>query len=417
MELCALEAKGQHFTWMNRREDDYFIMERLNRAFASVEWINSYPQYALYNHPIIRSDHGSILLEFEVQLPFRRRPFRFERMWSSHEDCGDVVKAAWAVNTIGSRAFNLQYKINNIKKTFNEWNRRVFGKVEREIKDKQKILQNLQNSIQTLMDVRNEKLLREDIENLIDREEIKWAQKARSNWIIQGDRNTKYFQTIVNQRRARNRITLLKRKDGSNTNNIEEIEDLLVKHFKDKFYEPNSYSFESILENLSTLPIPKLSQQHVLQLDCPISNDEIEMVVFQLGAHKAPGPDGIPAFFFQEYWAVVKQDIFKASQAFFHLGSLLKALNKTFITLIPKVSVLEEVTLFRPISLCNFTYKIITKIMVNRLKPLMNSLISPFQNVFIQGRNISNNILLAHEIMDIMRKKKGRKKRVWGSKS
>ena len=79
---------------MNRREDDYFIMERLNRAFASVEWINSYPQYALYNHPIIRSDHGSILLEFEVQLPFRRRPFRFERMWSSHEDCGDVVKVA-----------------------------------------------------------------------------------------------------------------------------------------------------------------------------------------------------------------------------------------------------------------------------------------------------------------------------------
>ena len=70
---------------------------------------------------------------------------------------------------------------------------RVFGKVDREIKDKQKILQNLQNSVQTLMEVRNDKLLREDIENLMDREEIKWAQKARSNWIIQGDRNTKYF--------------------------------------------------------------------------------------------------------------------------------------------------------------------------------------------------------------------------------
>ena len=111
------------------------------------------------------------------------------------------------------------------------------------------------------MDVRNEKLLRENIESLMDREEIKWAQKARSNWIIQGDRNTKYFQTIVNQRRAGNRITLLKREDGSNTNNIEEIEDLLVKHLKDRFYEPNPYSFGSILENLSTLPIPKLSQQ------------------------------------------------------------------------------------------------------------------------------------------------------------
>ena len=110
----------------------------------------------------------------------------------------------------------------------------------------------------------------------------------------------------MNQRRARNRITLLRREDGSNTNNIEEIEDLLVKHFKDRFYESNSNSFESILENLSTLPIPKLSQQQVHQLDSPISNDEIEMDVFQLGAHKAPGPDSILAFFFQEYWTVVK---------------------------------------------------------------------------------------------------------------
>ena len=74
------------------------------------------------------------------------------------------------------------------------------------------------------------------------------------------------------------------------------------------------------------------------------------------------------------------------------------------------MSVPKEVTQFRPISLCNVTYKIITKIMVNRLKPLMNYLISPFQNAFIQGRNISNNILLAHEIMDIVRKKKFKKK-------
>ena len=104
-------------------------------------------------------------------------------------------------------------------------------------------------------------------------------------------------------------------------------------------------------------------------------------------------------------------------QAFFHLGSLLKSLNKTFITLIPEVSVPEVVTQFRPINFCNVTYKIITKIIVIRLKPLMNSLISPFLNAFIQGRNISDNVPLAHEIMDTIRKKKGRKKRVWGSKS
>lgn len=244
----------------------------------------------------------------------------------------------------------------------------------------------------------------------MDREEIKWAQKARSNWVVQGDRNTKYFQTVVNQRRARNRITLLKKEGGSITNNIEEIEDLLIQHFKDRFFESNSNSFESILDKLNTPPIPKLSQQQVQQMDSPVSNDEIEMAVFQFGGHNALGPDGIPAFFFQEYWAVVKQDICNSTKAFFHSGSLLKSLNKTFITLIPKVCVPEKVHQFRPISLCNVAYKIITKITVNRLKPLMNTLISPFQNAFMQGRNISDNNLLAHEIMDTMRKKKGRKK-------
>ena len=89
---------------------------------------------------------------------------------------------------------------------------------------------------------------------------------------------------------------------------------------------------------------------------------------------------------------------------------MLKALNKTFITLIPKVMIPEEVSQFRPISLCNVTYKIIFKIMVNRVKPLMDKLISPYQNAFIQDRNILDNILIAHEIIDTFKKKKGRKK-------
>ena len=97
-------------------------------------------------------------------------------------------------------------------------------------------------------------------------------------------------------------------------------------------------------------------------------------------------------------------------QAFFHSSSLLKSLNQNFLTLIPKVSSPGEVTHFRPISLCNVTYKIISKIQVTRLKPLMDKLISLFQNAFIQGRSITVNILLAHEIFDTLKKKKERKK-------
>jgi len=108
-------------------------------------------------------------------------------------------------------------------------------------------------------------------------------------------------------------------------------------------------------------------------------------------------------------FGTVKTDVINTIQAFFHSNSLLKSLNQTFITLIPKIPFPEEVNHFRPITLCNVIYKVISKILVKRLQPIMDSIITPYQNAFIKGRNISDNILLAHEIIDVLRKKKGRK--------
>lgn len=175
-----------------------------------------------------------------------------------------------------------------------------------------------------MRDVKKEKKFREEIENLMAKEEILWAQKARSDWIVQGDRNTKYFQTIVKQRRARNRILHLKSENGNLTDNIDEIEMILVGHFRDRFTETNPRTIQSILEELESLPVPKLDQQQQFQLDKPIADAEIELAVFQLGPHKSPSPDGILAFFYKEYWNIVKHDILNSVHAFFHSGSLLK---------------------------------------------------------------------------------------------
>nr|XP_023892459.1 uncharacterized protein LOC112004444 [Quercus suber]POE60759.1 hypothetical protein CFP56_44118 [Quercus suber] len=102
--LCDLSASRQRFTWMNKREDEDFVMERLDRAFGSVEWVNKYPLYSLKNLPIVKSDHGLIILDLEFQTPFRKRPFSFELMWLTHAGCKEMVHRDWELHSTGSRA-------------------------------------------------------------------------------------------------------------------------------------------------------------------------------------------------------------------------------------------------------------------------------------------------------------------------
>ena len=122
---------------------------------------------------ILSKEHGPIILDFEHQTPFRNRPFRFEQMWITHPSCRDVVSKAWEWQSSGSRASKLRNKLNNIKTVARKWNREVFGRVEIDIKSKMDQLQQLQNSINSLEDIRNERLLREEIEDLLDKEELK----------------------------------------------------------------------------------------------------------------------------------------------------------------------------------------------------------------------------------------------------
>ncbi|XP_026437835.1 uncharacterized protein LOC113336058 [Papaver somniferum] len=115
---------------------------------------------------------------------------------------------------------------------------------------------------------------------------------------------------------------------------------------------------------------------------------EIKNILFSIAGDKAPGPNGFPSNFFQANWDVVGEYIVTMVQNFFTSGYLLKEMNSTFISLISKTESPTTPAHFRPISLCNTTYKIISKILAQRLNPLLLNLISPFQSAFIHGRGL-----------------------------
>lgn len=141
-----------------------------------------------------------------------------------------------------------------------------------------------------------------------------------------------------------------------------------------------------------------------------VSDLEISAAVPQLGTLKAPGPDGFPSLFFQKYSEVVKSDVCAMVREFFDGPFDLGDLNHTNIVLIPKNTHPETISQYRPISLCNFGYKIISKVLANRLKPLLPNLVSQQQSAFIEGRQIHDNIIIAHEVFHyIKHKKKGTK--------
>lgn len=153
---------------------------------------------------------------------------------------------------------------------------------------------------------------------------------------------------------------------------------------------------------------PVLPEKCWVEINGPFTKEDIKKAVFDMAPYKAPGPDGFHACFYQNSWNVVGDTITNLAQNFFATGTMEKHLNDTSIVLIPKVSCPENIKQFRPISLRNVAYKIITKAITNRLQKVMPKIIGPTQSSFVPGRQISDNIVIYQEVLHMMRGKKGK---------
>ena len=113
-----------------------------------------------------------------------------------------------------------------------------------------------------------------------------------------------------------------------------------------------------------------------------LSRDEVEATLKSMEPFSAPGPDGMPPTFFQTYWSIVGDDVSSAVLNCLNNCFFPAEINHTFITLIPKVKCPEKIFEFRPISLCNVIYKLLSKVLANRLHGVLPSIISENQSAF-----------------------------------
>ena len=141
------------------------------------------------------------------------------------------------------------------------------------------------------------------------------------------------------------------------------------------------------------------------------TESEVDEALKQMQPMKSPGPDGFSAGFFQSSWAIVRSEVCKTVLNFLNHDIFDDSLNETHIVLIPKIKSLVSVTDFRPISLCNVLYKIIAKVLANRMKIVSPYIVSQNQSAFIPGRHITDNIIVAfesfHSVVNRLKGKQG----------
>ncbi|GJY34661.1 putative RNA-directed DNA polymerase, eukaryota, reverse transcriptase zinc-binding domain protein [Tanacetum coccineum] len=398
--LVKLPLGGRSFTWMNKAGTK---LSKLDRFLFSENVIEALLDVQITTLDRLWSDHNPILLHCNKS-DYGLTPFRFYHSWFNRNEFDDLISNEW--NSLGQNSDNLlsHDKLKGLKAKIKDW-----LKITRinERHHKKEILEDLKNleakidsNIASLEERQSRINLLHEIDKIDNLEALDLLQKSCIRWDIEGDENSKFFHCLVNKKRRNNSIHGIMH-EGVWLTAPHQVKDTFLNFFKDKF-QP-----QDLMSQFPPVSFPsKLSlfDQHLLEKD--ISMEEIKSAIWDCGSDKASGPDGFTFGFIKRFWDLLKSDIKMFVSTFFDSKKMPMSSNSSFITLIPKVSNPIHVKDYRPISLINIHYKIIAKILANRLAKVVDKIVSPEQSAFISGRQILDGPFMLSEMIDWYKKEK-----------
>lgn len=217
---------------------------------------------------------------------------------------------------------------------------------------------------------------------------------------MEWDENSNFFHAAANGRRRKNSIHRLKLDGAVHTTHAAKST-ILFDFYCNLLGSPPTTEWSFSLADLYPQPVV-----HEYELSAPFKSEEISKALFDMDINASPGPDGFGPSFYKAFWQNMKPHLMELFEAFYN-GSLdLDGLNHAHLILLPKKDDACTPDNYRPISLQNCPMKLFTKVMANRLKPVIPTIIDADQTGFVHGRSIAENFIYAADLLGCCYKRK-----------
>ncbi|XP_062112848.1 uncharacterized protein LOC133824003 [Humulus lupulus] len=381
VEKCNLEDlkySGIFYTWNNKQKPEDRVFSKLDRALVNPQWTDCF-QYSEANFlPEGCFDHNPILVSLYQDVISGRKPFRYFRMWKDADDFDERIAKSWQEGVEGTEMYKLTVKLKRLKKILKCINKEGFHeihKAEMIAKEELVVLQEAVNKDPQNSRLQNEEqVARDKYAKVYKAYSLFLAQKAKVSWAKNGDENTAIFHASLRARRIHNIIFSIEDAQGVWCDTPLTVQEAFLQYYHHLLGSEmqNRHRVKNCIINLG----PKVSEVHSSRLETEYTTQEIKEAIFSIPGLKAPGPDGFGSCFYQDNWELVGSDVVSAVLSFLRSGKILKAINTTTITLIPKSSCPRSVSDFRSISCCNVIYKAASKVICVRLRQILPDLIA-----------------------------------------